>query len=79
MLSTPLLAKSESAEHAPCSEVTIEDARALEEILSDAGFARTSELPPLAVKYRTQAESIGELTISFESILPHGQWEPMGG
>lgn len=77
VLSTPLLAKSESAEHAPCSEVTIEDTRALEEILGDAGFERSSD--PLAVKYRTQADSIDELTISFEAILPHGQWEPMGG
>ena len=43
VLSGPLLAKSESTEHAPCSEVTIEDARALEEILGDAGFELSSD------------------------------------
>jgi hypothetical protein len=79
VLSSPLLAKSESAEPPICSGVTIEDARKLEEILGDAGFVRSSELPPLAVRHRTRADSSGELTVSFESILPHGQWEAMGG
>ena len=68
-----------SFDHAACSEVTTEDARALEKILRSAGAQRTP-YPALAETYSAPApDPIGTLFISFEPILPHGRWEPMGG
>jgi hypothetical protein len=76
--SSPLRAK-DSAEHAACTEVTIEDARVLEAILNGAGLER-APYPALAATYSGRASSpIGRFFISFEPILPHGQWERMGG
>ena len=68
-----------SYDHAACSEVTTEDARALEKILRSAGAKRTP-YPALAETYSAPApDPIGTLFISFEPILPHGTWEAMGG
>ena len=68
-----------SYDHAACSEVTTEDARALEKILRSAGAKRTP-YPALVETYSAPApDPIGTLFISFEPILPHGTWEAMGG
>lgn len=68
-----------SFEHAACSEVTTEDARAVEKSLRSAGAKRTP-YPALAATYSAPAPNpIGTLFISFEPILPHGRWEAMGG
>jgi hypothetical protein len=68
-----------SYQHAACSEVTTEDARALERILRSAG-AKRAPYPALAATYSARApDPIGPFFISFEPVLPHGRWETMGG
>ena len=75
---SPLVDKSEP-DHAACSEVTIADAHAVEEIFSDAGFER-NPYPASAATHGTRiGDPIGVLFVSFEPILPHGRWEAMGG
>jgi hypothetical protein len=62
-----------------CSEVSIEEARALEEILTGAGFLRPAGWA-LSLTYRGEApDPIGAFDLSFEPILPHGRWELMAG
>jgi hypothetical protein len=70
-----------------CSEVSIEDARALYVILSEFGYEpdpfRTGWItPPYAVfenvRFRVPHPN-RTLYIAFEPILPHGQWELMPG
>ncbi len=66
-----------------CSEVMTEEARALAEIFRQAGFGRD----PLAGgvpqgtwendRFLTPAPN--DVLVAFEPILPHGQWEQMGG
>ena len=74
------LDKSEGpADHEACSEVTIAEARALAEILTNSGFER-DPYPAMTATYGAKApDPIGILFVSFEPILPHGQWEQMGG
>ena len=67
-----------------CFEVTTEEARALDEILSDAGFRRSPSFDGVA--YRgpvggfgfsppTQAAEAGSIDlIEFAPLLPHGKW-----
>lgn len=64
-----------------CSEVTTRQARELDHILSRAGFEREPQLPShpgtaTNVRYAAPNHTV---MISFEPILPHGQWEGMGG
>jgi hypothetical protein len=62
-----------------CSEVTIEQARTLEEILIEGGFVE-AQVWTLSLTYRHEApDPIGLLEVSFEPILPHGRWELMPG
>jgi hypothetical protein len=62
-----------------CSEVSLEEARALEEILSEAGFYRPAGWA-LSLTLRGEApDPPGAFDVSFEPILPHGRWELMGG
>ena len=74
------LSVDQASPNATCSEVRTQGARALEKIFSRAGFERDLQ-PGLAWTYALRApESIGTVRmISFEPILPHGQWEAMGG
>jgi hypothetical protein len=68
-----------------CSEVTIGEARKLHGILRSAGFERDPRATRrfgdgVAENARFRAPRPARwLFISFEPILPHGQWEAMGG
>lgn len=67
--------------HEPCSEVNTRGARTLERIFTRAGLERVADFPvPLVLTYRAQApEPLDAVLVSFEPILPHGQWSDMGG
>jgi hypothetical protein len=61
-----------------CSEVTTDEARALAEIFSEAGYERSTGPGPWDdTHFRTPAPI--HVLIGFEPILPHGQWEQFGG
>jgi hypothetical protein len=69
-----------------CSELVTGETRKLSEIFSKAGFEEEpleGELPhpeDTYINYRFRAlDPIADIFISFEPILPHGQWSLMGG
>jgi hypothetical protein len=78
-----------------CAELSDEDSRELVGLLGRAGFERdipggatgSGVVSPgeagvrfFTAQYRLQApDPIGTGQISFEPVLPHGQWEAMGG
>jgi hypothetical protein len=65
-----------------CSEVTLRDALTLAKIFRHEGYEK-DPLPPSSpantdVNWRFR-EPQTDTVFAFEPILPHGQWEPMGG
>ena len=63
-----------------CSEVATGDTVALDAMLRRGGFRPDVELGP-SWTYVLRAAKVNRTLwqISFEPILPHGQWEAMGG
>jgi hypothetical protein len=68
-----------------CSEVTTEEARALDEIFSLAGFVRdpvprerVMAGPSWNVRF-LDPDPHDTIFFNFEPLLPHGEWAPMGG
>lgn len=59
-----------------CHAVTTDEARAIDQALSDAGFQRSREASPYRLAYRFWAPAPIEKTVDiwFEPILPHGEW-----
>ena len=82
--SSPLaLDVSPSQRSVTCSELTTSDARRLAGIFGHAGYeadpfqAGSPAKPYLNERFRAKLPL--DVVFSFEPILPHGQWQAMGG
>jgi hypothetical protein len=61
-----------------CFELTTEEARALDQILSDAGLERDTAPDSGDVSFGLQDEA-GRVGMDFNPLFPHGLWHFMGG
>jgi len=75
--------RPDASTSAACHEVTLDEAHALDGVFAEAGFEREpigGMWAGASVNFRFRAaHPIHSVLISFEPILPHGQWETMGG
>jgi hypothetical protein len=68
-----------SEQQVDCSQMTTEEARILAGILDAAGIVRANIVPGLRYLIADPRNAGNEVWISFEPVLPHGEWVFLGG